>query len=69
MRFVDIEEARAAAGLRLVIAGNVPSPWSQAAMGIFDIKGIDYIAVEDLESREIQVHCPRDEDVSFAPLA
>jgi glutathione S-transferase len=45
MRFVDIEEARAASGLRLVIAGNVPSPWSQAAMGIFDIKGIDYAAV------------------------
>jgi hypothetical protein len=39
MRFVDIEEARAAAGLRLVIAGNVSSPWSQAAMGIFDLMG------------------------------
>jgi glutathione S-transferase len=45
MRFVDIEEARAASGLRLVIAGNVPSPWSQAAMGIFDLKGLDYLAV------------------------
>lgn len=45
MRFVDIEEARAASGLRLVIAGNLPSPWSQAAMGIFDIKGLDYAAV------------------------
>jgi glutathione S-transferase len=45
MRFVDIEEARTAAGLRLVIAGNIPSPWSQAAMGIFDMKGIDYAAV------------------------
>ena len=45
MRFVDIEEARAAPGLRLVIAGNVPSPWSQAAMGIFDMKGLDYAAV------------------------
>jgi hypothetical protein len=45
MRFADIEEARAAPGLRLVIAGNIPSPWSQAAMGIFDLKGIDYAAV------------------------
>jgi glutathione S-transferase len=45
MRFVHIEAARAASGLRLVIAGNVPSPWSQAAMGIFDMKGIDYAAV------------------------
>ncbi|MEO5768006.1 MAG: hypothetical protein ABIS92_06610 [Polyangia bacterium] len=45
MRFVGIEEARSAPGLRLVIAGGVPSPWSQAAMGLFDIKGLDYVAV------------------------
>jgi hypothetical protein len=34
MRFVEFEEARAASGLRLVVAGGVPSPWSQGAMGI-----------------------------------
>src|SRR4051794_12296224 len=45
MRFVELEEARAATGLRLVIAGGIPSPWSQAAMGLFDMKGIDYLAV------------------------
>ena len=45
MRFVEIAETKAALGLRLVIAGKVPSPWSQAAMGIFDMKGIDYLAV------------------------
>jgi glutathione S-transferase len=45
MRFVEIEEARAARGLRIVIAGGVPSPWSQAAMGLFDMKGLDYLAV------------------------
>jgi hypothetical protein len=45
MRFVEIEEARAAAGLRLVVAGGLPSPWSQAAMSIFDAKAIDYVAV------------------------
>lgn len=45
MRFVDLEEARAAKGIRVVIATNVPSPWSQAAMGLLDMKGLDYVAV------------------------
>jgi glutathione S-transferase len=43
--FVDLEEARAAAGLRLVIAAGLPSPWSQGAMGLFDAKGLEYRAV------------------------
>ena len=42
---MDLEEARAASGLRVVIATNVPSPWSQAALGAFDVKGLDYLAV------------------------
>ncbi|HTB56918.1 MAG TPA: hypothetical protein VLC06_03545 [Polyangia bacterium] len=45
MRFVELEEARQASGLRVVIATNVPSPWSQAALGVFDMKGLDYLAV------------------------
>lgn len=45
MRFVDLTEARATPGLRLVIVASVPSPWSQGAMGILDLKGIDYVAV------------------------
>jgi glutathione S-transferase len=45
LRFVELEEARQASGLRLVIATNVPSPWSQAALGLFDMKGLDYLAV------------------------
>ncbi len=45
MRFVEIDEARAARGTRIVIAGGVPSPWSQAAMALFDLKGLDYVAV------------------------
>lgn len=45
MRFVELEEARQASGLRMVIVTNVPSPWSQAALGIFDMKGLDYLAV------------------------
>jgi glutathione S-transferase len=45
MRFVELDEARAARGLRLVIARAVPSPWSQGAMGLLDMKGLDYLAV------------------------
>ena len=49
MRFVDVEEARAAAaaapGVRLVLVGATPSPWSEAAKGIFVTKGIDGMLV------------------------
>ena len=45
MRFVELEEARAARGLRVVVVANVPSPWSQAALGTFDAKGLEYLAV------------------------
>jgi glutathione S-transferase len=45
MHFAELEQARNAKGLRLVVMGGVPSPWSEAAKGIFDIKGIEYLAV------------------------
>jgi hypothetical protein len=45
MRFVTLDEARAARGLRLVLLPNIPSPWSEAAKGCFDVKGVDYLGV------------------------
>src|SRR6185369_11307434 len=54
MRFVTLEEARAARGLRLVVTAGVPSPWSETAKGCFDAKGIDYLGVR---------LTPRDADV------
>lgn len=45
MTTVDFETARAARGLRIVWAEKIPSPWSQAALGIFDMKGFDYLLV------------------------
>ncbi len=45
MRFVELEEAKGAQGVRVVIATNVPSPWSQAALGVLDAKGLEYLAV------------------------
>ena len=44
-RFVELEEARAARGLRLVVTAGIPSPWSEGAKGVFDIKGVDYLAI------------------------
>jgi glutathione S-transferase len=38
LRFVDVETARAARGPQLVVAGSLPSPWSEAAKGIFHVK-------------------------------
>ena len=44
MKFVELEEARTAVGLRIVIAGGVPSPWSQGALGLFAMKGVEPLA-------------------------
>lgn len=38
---MDLEDARDAKGLRLVVVAGVPSPWSQAARGLLCVKGID----------------------------
>lgn len=43
--YVNVEEAMARDGLRMVVVGNIPSPWSEAAKGIFHVKGIDWTAV------------------------
>ncbi len=43
--YVSVDEAIARRGLRMVVVGNVPSPWGEAAKGIFHIKGIDWVAV------------------------
>jgi glutathione S-transferase len=45
MRFVELEEAKTLRGPRLVVVGAVPSPWSQGALGLLDLKGADYVAV------------------------
>lgn len=40
-RFSSITEARAADGLRMAVLRKVPSPWQEAAKGIFHVKGLD----------------------------
>ncbi|MBC7173698.1 MAG: hypothetical protein H5U40_14760 [Polyangiaceae bacterium] len=43
--FVDLETARTAPGLRLVLVGILPSPWSEAAKGLFHAKRLPYRVV------------------------
>ena len=43
--YLSVEEAIQRRGLRMVVVSNVPSPWGEAAKGIFHIKRIDWAAV------------------------
>lgn len=43
--YVDIETARKAHGLRLVLTRGVPGPWGESAKGIFWVKRIPYLRV------------------------
>ncbi len=52
MQFVDVEAARAASGLRLVVAGGIPSPWSEAAKGVFHVKKVPFLAVRGRSNDE-----------------
>jgi glutathione S-transferase len=44
--WVGIRQARDLPGLRLVLLRGFPSPWSQAARGIFELKKIPFIKVQ-----------------------
>jgi glutathione S-transferase len=43
--YVSVEEAIKHRGVRMVVVGDVPSPWGEAAKGILHIKGIEWVAV------------------------
>ncbi len=45
VHYIDVEDAIARNGLRMVVVAGLPSPWGEAAKGIFHIKGIDWVAV------------------------
>jgi glutathione S-transferase len=45
VQYVSVEDAIQRGGLRMVVVGDVPSPWGEAAKGILHIKGIDWVAV------------------------
>lgn len=43
--YVSVEDAIQRRGVRMVVLGNVPSPWGEAAKGILHIKDIEWAAV------------------------
>ena len=43
--YLSVEEAIQRGGLRMVVVGNVPSPWGEAAKGILHLKRIEWVAV------------------------
>ncbi len=43
---VSIADARKRDGLRMVCLAGVPSPWTEAAKGIFRVKGIDHVLAQ-----------------------
>ena len=50
--YVSVEDAIQRSGLRMVVIGDVPSPWGEAAKGILHIKRIDWAAVRLAYDRE-----------------
>ena len=45
VQYLTIEEAILRPGLRMVVVGGVPSPWGEAAKGIFHIERVEWAAV------------------------
>jgi glutathione S-transferase len=43
--YVSVDEAIKRGGVRMVVVGDVPSPWGEAAKGILHIKGVEWVAV------------------------
>lgn len=46
MHYLNVAEARALPGLRLVLSAHVPGPWGEAAKAIFAARGVAYHPVE-----------------------
>lgn len=54
-RYVPVEEAMEADGLRMVVVGGTASPWGEAAKGILHVKNIDWLAVRlDYQSETLK---------------
>jgi glutathione S-transferase len=45
IEFVDVATARDAPGVRIVVFGQIPSPWSEAAKGLFRVANVPVLAV------------------------
>ena len=45
VEFVELEQARARGGVRMTVVIGVPSPWGEAAKGIWHVKKVPWVAV------------------------
>ena len=45
IEYVDLERARTASGVRMVVTSAVPSPWGEAAKAVFQLAGAHVLAV------------------------
>ncbi len=43
--YTSVEEAMARRGLRMIVVGDIPSPWGEAAKGVLHIENIPWVAV------------------------
>ena len=51
--YISVEEAIKRPGVRMVVVGNVPSPWGEAAKGILHVKRIEWAAVRLIYDSEL----------------
>jgi len=54
IEYVDLEAAKAARGVRMVAPGVVPSPWTEAAKGLFKVAGIPVACVRSVRGDAAQ---------------
>jgi hypothetical protein len=54
IQYVDLETAKAARGVRMVAPGVVPSPWTEAAKGLFKLAGIPVACVRSVRGDAAQ---------------
>jgi glutathione S-transferase len=50
--YVEIDEARTLAGLRLVLTPGVPGPWGESAKSIFHVKKLPFVPVRQPSEEE-----------------
>ncbi len=53
IEYVELDVARAASGVRMAVASSVPSPWTEAAKGVFRLAGVPVKAVRGTDMKAI----------------
>lgn len=54
IEYVDLERARIARGVRMVVTSAVPSPWGEAAKAVFRLAGVGVLAVRSQRGNAAQ---------------